>query len=279
MNSQHLIEVGPLSWFYREAVPLGPSDLAPVLFLHGLPAQGYSWRAVLPGIAERGHRCVAPDWIGSGLSSKPEPKAFGYTPAAFLTALAAFVQTLELAPFHLVVQGFLGSVGIQYALAHPDQVRRLVILNAPLGAAKLPWSMQQWGLPLLGEMLTQDPILVDRTLEAGSKYQIPDADLEVYRRPFLKSSAAGKALVATIRNLQLAQALPEITTGLKTWTQPVLVAWGDQDPWLPLSLGQETARILKDGEFTKLLDAGHYPQEDGFIGLVPVLANFLGRRD
>jgi len=36
-----------------------------------------------------------------------------------------------------------------------------------------------------GEILTQDP-LVDRTLEGGSRYQIADKDLDVYRKPFLK---------------------------------------------------------------------------------------------
>ncbi len=40
--------------------------------------------------------------------------------------------------------------------------------------------MQQWGVPFVGDMLTQDPLLVDRTLEGGSKYRISDQDLDIY---------------------------------------------------------------------------------------------------
>ncbi len=141
----------------------------------------------MPALAERGFRAIAPDWIGFGLSAKPDRRDFAYTPDAFINALAEFIQTLEIDRFFLVVQGFLGSVGIQYALRHPEQIERLSILNAPVSpSAKLPWKIKQLGIPLVGEMLTQDPLLVDRTLEGGSRYRVSDADLDVYRRSFPK---------------------------------------------------------------------------------------------
>ncbi|NEQ27653.1 MAG: alpha/beta fold hydrolase, partial [Microcoleus sp. SIO2G3] len=202
--SEQVIEVGSLQWFYREAKPIGESVKLPVLLLHGLPSQSYCWSVLMPDLAERGFRAIAPDWIGSGLSAKPDKRDFAYTPDAFIEALAAFLKTLEIERFYLVVQGFLGSIGLQYALRHSTQIERLAILNTPLSSeAKLPWKMQQWGLPLLGDVLTQDPLLVDRTLEAGCRYQIEDKDLDIYRKPFLKSSGAGRSLLATIQNLQM----------------------------------------------------------------------------
>ena len=50
------------------------------------------------------------------------------------------------------------------------------------------------GLPLAGEMMTQDPLLVDRTLEGGSRYVIAEEHLGVYRKPFLTASASGRSL-------------------------------------------------------------------------------------
>jgi hypothetical protein len=44
------------------------------------------------------------------------------------------------------------------------------------------------GSPLAGEVMTQNPLLVDRTLEGGCRYRIEDKDLDIYRKPFLKSS-------------------------------------------------------------------------------------------
>jgi pimeloyl-ACP methyl ester carboxylesterase len=98
-----------VTWLYREAEPLNPTDRPPVILLHGLVSQGYSWRDVLPVLAEQGFRAIAPDWLGCGYSSKPDRRDFAYTPAAFMNALEEFVKTLGIEKFSLVAQGFLGS--------------------------------------------------------------------------------------------------------------------------------------------------------------------------
>ena len=276
--TENSIEVGSLQWFYREAKPLGPSDRFPVVLLHGLPSQSYCWTMVMPSLTEKGYRAIAPDWIGSGFSAKPDKRDFAYTPDAYLKALSALLKALEIQRFSLVVQGFLGSVGIQYALRHPEQIERLAIINAPISTAtKLPWKIQQLGLPFVGDMMTQDPLLVDRTLEGGCRYDISDEDLDVYRRPFLKSSAAGRSLLATVRNLQLPQTTAEIESGLRSFERPTLIMWGMRDPWLPFEPAQQLASTLKDVELSKLAEAGHYPQEHWSDQVSDVLISFLRR--
>jgi len=256
------IQVGSLQWFYREATPVNPSTQLPVLLLHGLPSQSYSWSALMPDLAEKGFRAIAPDWIGAGFSAKPDRRKFAYTPDAFIKALAEFIQHLQIERFYLVVQGFLGSVGLQYALRYPDQVERLAILNTPVSSAsQLPWKIKQLGLPLVGDMLTQDPLLVDRTLEGGSGYRVSDKDLDVYRRPFLSSSDAGRSLLMTVKNLQLKSSMAEIEAGFRNWNQPTLILWGIKDPWLPLVQVQEFAKLIKNVELVELEEAGHYPQD------------------
>ena len=273
------IEVGSLGWFYREVNPIGQSDKLPVLLLHGLPSQSYCWSAIMPDLAERGFRAIAPDWIGFGFSAKPDRRDFAYTPDAFISALADFLKTLEIERFSLVVQGFLSSVGLQYALRHPDQIERLAILNTPVSSdAKLPWQMQQLGLPLVGDMLTQDPLLVDRTLEKGSGYQIGDNDLNIYRKPFLKSSDAGRSLLATVQNLGMKSSMAEIEEGFRNWKKPTLIAWGMKDPWLPFTQAQQLADVLQNVELVKLEEAGHYPQEHWSGNISDALLPFLRRQ-
>lgn len=277
-TNEEIIEVGSLKWFYREAKPLGRSDKLPVLLLHGIPSQSFSWTQVMPALADKGYTSIAPDWIGCGFSAKPDRRDFAYTPDAFIQALTGFIETLELERFSLVVQGFLGSVGIQYALRHPEKIERLAILGAPVSPeAKLPWKLQQLGWPFVGDMLTQDPLLVDRTLEGGSRYGISDADLDVYRRPFLKSSDAGRSLLATVRNLQLGQIGAEIATGLKQWEQPTLIVWGMKDPWLPFSQAEQLKAAMPNAELVKIEEAGHYPQEHWSEKVSDALIGFLRR--
>ncbi|MGD1898196.1 MAG: alpha/beta fold hydrolase [Phormidesmis sp.] len=272
-------EAGGLRWFYREAVPVNSSQgKVPVVLLHGLVSQSYSWRGVMTPLAEAGFRAIAPDWIGHGYSSKPDKKEFAYNSDAFINALDSWLNTLELERFSLIVQGFLGSAGLLYAAKYPDKIERLIILNSPLtAAAQLPFKVAQLGWPLFGEVVTQDPILVDRTLEGGGPYEVGDKDLEIYRRPFLKSSDAGRALLATVRQLKLAQTMAEIDQGFSDWSVPTLIAWGLADKWLPVSLAESFAEKLNDARVVKLEETGHYAQEDWAEKVSDAVVPFLRR--
>ncbi|MEM8505541.1 MAG: alpha/beta fold hydrolase [Cyanobacteria bacterium P01_D01_bin.1] len=277
--SEQDCEAGGLRWFYREALPINESDKLPVVLLHGLVSQSYSWRGVMESLADVGFRAIAPDWIGHGYSSKPDKREFDYSPKAFVTGLETLLDSLEIDRFFLVVQGFLGSAGLLYAAEHPDRIERLVILNTPLTAdAKLPFKISQLGIPLVGDMLTQDPILVDRTLEGGGPYEVDDQDLEVYRQPFLKSSDAGRSLLATVKQLRLKQTLVDIDKGFSDWTVPTLIAWGTADKWLPISLAKNFAKALKEVEISELDQTGHYAQEDWSEKVSEVVVAFLRRK-
>jgi pimeloyl-ACP methyl ester carboxylesterase len=278
-TTENRIEAGNLEWFYRASDPANSTRQVPVVLLHGLPSQSYGWRHVLSALADQGFRAIALDWIGFGFSAKPDRREFAYTPDAYIEALGEFLQALEIERFSLVVQGFLGSVGLQYALRHPDQIERLAILNAPITTtAKVPWKIKQLGLPLAGEMLTQDPLLVDRTLEGGGGYRVEDEDLDVYRRPFLKSSDAGRSLFAVVQNLKLQQATAEIQSGFSNWKQPTLVAWGIKDPWLPLTIAEAFTKVVPSADLVKLEEVGHYPQEDWHEKVSESLLTFLRRQ-
>lgn len=55
------------------AVEMGDADTPLVLFCHGFPELGYSWRHQLPVLADAGYHAVAIDQRGYGRSSSPEP--------------------------------------------------------------------------------------------------------------------------------------------------------------------------------------------------------------
>lgn len=275
--TENKIKVGKLEWFYRQTKV--ESNRPTVLFLHGLPAHSYTWRSLMPLLADQGLSSIAPDWIGSGFSAKPDRRDFAYTPEAFLTALKDLINALKLEKLYLVVQGFLASVGVQYALSHPEQIESLIILNTPLTAdAKLPWQMKQMSLPLVGDMMTQDPLLVDRTLEKGSGFVIADKDLDVLRKPFLQSSAVGRALMTTLKQLQLDKVMPEITKGLNTWSQPTLIIWGKEDPWLNIAAAQQLANASSNIEIVELPEAKHYPQEHWSTEIATEITQFFRRQ-
>lgn len=275
---QSSLAIGDLSWFYRQQTPVGIENPPTVLFLHGVPTTSLSWTGVIPKVAEAGWRGIAPDWIGLGSSSTPDKRDFAYTPTAYLEALTAFIEKMQLDKVAIVAQGFLGTVGIQYALRNPDQIDRLTIIGAPITATKqLPWPLQQINLPLLGEVLCQDPLMSEKIMEKGCKLVIEEEYLAQYRRPFLKSSDAGFALLAIVRNLQIAAVTNEISQGLATAPFPVQLIWGEKDSWLPVEQAQAATKLIPKGEFAMLLEGAHYPQEHCYPQISELLVNFLKR--
>lgn len=279
LTEGYKIQVGKLDWFYRDEQPPQESrDRPPVLLLHGLVSQSYSWRDVMPPLTKQGFRAIAPDWIGHGFSCFPEKRDFAYTTDAFVTALGDFLTALEIDKVHLVAQGFMGMYGVLFALRQPERVERLVIINMPLAPeVKLPGAIRRMTWPLAGEMMTQDPLLVDRTLEGGGPYQIDDTDLDIYRKPFLTTSSAGRSLLFTLRGFKLAEMAQEIADQLPQWSHMTQLIWGTADPWVPVARAESWAARLTLGELSKLDEVGHYAQEDWADKVSEVLIPFLRR--
>ena len=271
------VKAGEFQWFYRQTELA--SDRTPILFLHGLPSHSYTWEKLMSLLAEENIPSLAPDWIGSGFSDKPGKREFTYTPDAYMKALGELVEALKLEKFYLAVQGFLGSVGIQYALLNPDRVEGLIVLNTPItSGAKLPWSMKQMTFPVMGDMMTQDPLLVDRTIEKGSGFVVEDKDLDILRKPFLQSSDVGRALMMTLKQLQLDTVMPAIEAGLKDWSKPTLIIWGTADRWLDTDAVKQLAAANDEITLAELTEAKHYPQEHWASDIADKIVQFFRRK-
>jgi pimeloyl-ACP methyl ester carboxylesterase len=76
----------------------------------------------------------------------------------------------------------------------------------------------------------------------------------------------------------LKQATAEIESGFQNWAKPVLVAWGNRDPWLPVALAEQFTHSLANAELVKLDEVGHYPQEDWHEKVNDALLTFLRRQ-
>lgn len=275
--TENKVKINQFEWFYRAISPEEKSSKYPVFLLHGLPSQSFCWTEIMPKLAEYGYDAIAPDWLGWANSAKPSARDFAYTPSAYGRALKDFIDSFETDKINLVVQGFLAHIGIKYALENSDKLNQLIILNTPITKdAKMPWLIKQWGFPFLGDMITQDPLFVDRTLEKGCGFVISDENLAYYRKPITTSSLAGRTMVTIIKKMQFAETIKDIETGLKQWQKPCLILWGEKDPWLEINSVEEL--IKANNQYLKLLklsEARHYPQEHFSKEISPLLINFL----
>ncbi|MGZ4142236.1 MAG: alpha/beta fold hydrolase [Actinomycetota bacterium] len=113
------VPVGDLRIAYRET---GEGDA--VLFINGTGESGKTWDAQMRALT--GHRCVAIDNRDTGDSSYVEQP---YTPSDLAGDAAGVIETLGLAPCHVVGYSLGGAAAQELAIARPELVRSLVLLS------------------------------------------------------------------------------------------------------------------------------------------------------
>jgi pimeloyl-ACP methyl ester carboxylesterase len=97
----------------------------PVVLLHGWPQTWYEWRKIIPALAAR-YTVIAPDMRGIGDSSRP---VSGYDKRTVADDIYQLVRKLGHEKIFLVGHDWGGPVAYAYAVAHPADVRKLVILD------------------------------------------------------------------------------------------------------------------------------------------------------
>ncbi len=168
---------------------------APVLFLHGNPTSSYLWRDVIPELEGRG-RLIAPDLIGMGDSAKlPDvgPDTYRYTTHrdflwAFIDAVIGKDESVV-----LVVHDWGSALGFDWANHHRDRVRGIAYMEAivrPIAGWE-EWSaaatpvFQGFRSDKGEQMILDRNLFVERVLPGSVLRQLSDAEMAVYRQPFL----------------------------------------------------------------------------------------------
>jgi pimeloyl-ACP methyl ester carboxylesterase len=116
-----------------------------VLLLHGFPELAYSWRKVMPALAEAGYHVIAPDQRGYGRSTGWDASYNGdlgsFRPLNLVRDALGLVSAFGYASVDAVVgHDFGSSVAAWSALVRPDVFRSVVLMSAPFaGPPRLPF--------------------------------------------------------------------------------------------------------------------------------------------
>jgi len=287
-------EHGALRMHY---VDEGLAGADPVLMLHGQPTWSYLYRKVIATLVGRGHRAVAPDYIGYGRSDKIVDK-LAYSFPGHIEWLRTFVRTLDLRRITLVVQDWGGPLGLAVLAAEPDRFARIVVANTilhtadPSFAGRLEWALH--GLPDSPRVVIEEALL-DYML-ASQRYPLVPSDLvqwatltdvapdvlAAYDAPFPDETYKGGLRQTTIlipitRNDVGAEIDRQTFAALREWDRPFLTAYSDGDPptrgWDEIF--RETVPGARGQAHTRIEGAGHFLQEDRGEVLGGVVADFV----
>ncbi len=236
----------------------------PVLLLHGEPTWGYLYRNVIPPLAAAA-RVLAPDYFGFGRSDKPvEQGWYGY--GRHYESIERFVMELDLHRLTVVVHDWGGPIGLRFAVAHPERVERLVVLNTGIGAGRAPSDTWLRFRELVRR--TGADLQAGRMVQSGCAREVSEQVVAAYDAPF--STPESKAGMLTFPELvpveadhPSAAAMIEVRDALRHWEKPALVLFGDRDRIFPPGAAERMAELMPGAGPAELVaQAGHFVQED-----------------
>ena len=265
----------------------GPPDGEPALFLHGWPDLWFSFEDQMHALAERGYRVMAPDLRGYGLTGKPV-NVEEYELAHLVFDVIKLLERLGTGPVHLVGHDWGGVVAWSLALARPDLVASLTVVNAPHPLVfrhalthdprqmLRSWYMFAFQVPGLAEavLTAADHAVLAGLLRRGAG--VDEATMARHRLIWEHPGTIARPLYyyrALFRSQLRGRGVPLPAGPVEPPTQ---IIWGRHDPVFRPGLAEASALRCRQAD-VHLLEARHWPHHDQPSQVTEMLARFFAR--
>ncbi len=248
----------------------------PVVLVHGFPTSSHLWTEVVPLLPE-GHRVLVLDLLGYGRSDRPGARPLSLR--AHAERLLGVLDLLHVERACVVGHEMGAAVAQLLATRWPARVSHLGLVSAAmseawparelkLARATLPLTRHlppNWLLTLLRRDLVRGYAVQERGLHS----------VEMYLRPF--TGADGRdALTAHLAQLDVAE-LAALEARAGELAMPVAVAWGAEDPFLPVALGRTLHERLPGSTLHEAPDGRHFLPEESPQHVAAAVADLLTR--
>ncbi len=183
----------------------------PVVLLHGNPTSSYLWRNVIPHLAGS-YRCIAPDLIGMGDSSKlPDSGPSSYRFVEHREYLNALLDGLDLGDHvTLVVHDWGSGLGFDWANRNRKRIAGIAYMEAIVKPASWSsWPEEARGIfeamrgPAGEEMVLQKNVFVDRILPASIIRGLSGEEMAEYQRPYLEAGESRRPTLTWPREIPI----------------------------------------------------------------------------
>jgi 2-hydroxymuconate-semialdehyde hydrolase len=258
----------------------GEPGMPALLFLHGsgpgVTARA-NWENVMAGLGDRFH-CIAPDILGFGESSHPDPQPQGFKANAEvrIDALLQMLETMGVSPVTLVGNSMGGMYSLRLCQLRPGLVEKMVLMGsggmpglAPTPQlVKLVTFFDDPSVEAMTALLTE---FVHDLAAFGDRIEdFAAGRMELVSRPEIE--AAHRAMFAEGEMLSFSPA------ELARLDVPTLVVHGRQDVIVPLECSYYLAEHLPQADLYVMNKCGHWTQVEQAERFRTILRDFADGR-
>ncbi|MGH8506131.1 MAG: alpha/beta fold hydrolase [Stenotrophobium sp.] len=226
-----------------------------VVFLHGSGngACGYSnFKGNYPALVKAGYRVILPDLIGFGYSDKPDDVE--YPLSFFVECVKQTLDVIGVNRYTLLGNSLGGAVALGFALEHPQNVERLVLM-APGGVSDMPEYQAMPGMAaLFAHLATGKPFTHDTMKAFFIKAFVVDP-------AFVDDQLVAERLeLMKLQNPQVMKTMkvPNLTERLGEIKCLTLALWGINENMMPEVGILRLAKGLPDCRMVLVPKCGHW---------------------
>ena len=259
----------------------------PLLLIHGFGASIGHWRKNIPVLAETGYQVFALDLLGFGASDKAP---LDYTLELWRSQITDFWAEFINEPTIFVGNSIGALLALMLVTNNPEISAGGVLINCAGGLNHRPGdlnpilSLVMGGFarliksPVTGSLLFNNirrKSQIKRTLYQvyRDRNAVTDELVEMLYRPSCDPGA--QKVFASVLTAPAGQTPSELLPNLK---KPLLVIWGEKDPWTPVTgakIYQDLADKNVDVEFQIIPNAGHCPHDENPTAVNAQILNWL----
>jgi pimeloyl-ACP methyl ester carboxylesterase len=268
----------PVGGTSTRLIQAGPADSPEaVVFVHGNPGSADDWERLVAAAAGTGMRAVAFDLPDFG--ETPAPAGFAHDVPAYAGFLDQTLKELGIERVHLVIHDFGGPIGLVWAMAHPDALAGVTLIDTGLMPG-YRWHIlaRVWRTRGAGEILQATAtrpffrFLVNLREPRGLPREFTERMYDHFDRR--TRQAVLKLYRATPDPGGMSENLIELFAPRDI---PALVIWGEDDAYLPSSFAERQREAFPSADVHVLPASGHWPFADAPETVERLLVEFLER--
>jgi 4,5:9,10-diseco-3-hydroxy-5,9,17-trioxoandrosta-1(10),2-diene-4-oate hydrolase len=235
----------------------------PLVLLHGLMANSFSWRKNIPALA-RHFRVLALDSAGSGHSGVLSHGVYGVE--AWSRQVEEFLDLLGLSAVHLLAASAGGAVALDFAARCGDRVARLALVSPvnPFSRriVRLAKVYAWTGLPdfLLSPLVARAPRLLPWIFR--HRFYSNPARITPETIPGYLEGLRVQVTVPMLRQAICGWSPARMKSDLSRVKAPALLLWGEEDKVVPPACIPALASALPSATVVTIPGAGHLCYEE-----------------
>lgn len=264
-HAQHsrFVQAGAIHW-HVQMLGQGPC----MLLLHGTGSGNFSWRGLLPLLAEH-FTVIAPDLPGHAFSSRGPEGSLSLP--GMSEGLRALMRQLNLTPQVIVGHSAGAAIGAHMVLSHASLAHSTLI---GLNPAWLPLpGMSSWLFGPAAKLAQLNPLSAWATAKMAAQegavarwIERTGSTLDTQGIELYRSVLRNSGHVHGVLSMMAAWQLKPLAARLHNIRNPVFMAIGSQDQTVPPTMAHEASLRLPQAKLVMQTALGHLAHEQDPVG-------------